>query len=57
MVPSVIKIGKEQLNMLAYADDIVLTLSVCAEYMYSTASRASCPDGVLVLCDFHKVVK
>jgi hypothetical protein len=25
MVPSGIKIGEEQLNMLAYADDIVLT--------------------------------
>jgi hypothetical protein len=26
MVPSGIKIGKEQLNILAYADDIVLVL-------------------------------
>jgi hypothetical protein len=25
--------------------------------MYSTASHASRPDGVLVLRDFHKVVK
>jgi hypothetical protein len=35
----------------------VLTLSVRAEYMYSVASRTSCPDGVLVLCNFYKVVK
>jgi hypothetical protein len=34
-----------------------LTLSVPAQYMYSAASHASRPDGVLVLCDFHKVVK
>jgi hypothetical protein len=34
-----------------------LTLSVRAEYMYSMASCASCPDGVLVLHNFHKVVK
>jgi hypothetical protein len=34
-----------------------LTLSVCAEYIYSTDSCTSCPDGVLILCNFHKVVK
>jgi hypothetical protein len=34
-----------------------LTLSARTEYMYSTVSHASCPDGVLVLCDIHKVVK
>jgi hypothetical protein len=34
-----------------------LTLSVPAEYMYSTASHASRPDGVLVLRNFQKVVK
>jgi hypothetical protein len=34
-----------------------LTLSARAEYMYSMASRTSCPDGVLVFRDFHKVVK
>jgi hypothetical protein len=34
-----------------------LTLSVHTEYTYSTASHASCPDGVLILCDFHKVLK
>jgi hypothetical protein len=28
MVPGCIKIGKEQLNTLAYADDIVLTHSL-----------------------------
>jgi hypothetical protein len=33
------------------------SLSARAEYMYSTASHASCPDGVLILCDFHKVIK
>jgi hypothetical protein len=27
------------------------------EYMYSAASLTSCPDGVLVLRIFHKVVK
>jgi hypothetical protein len=27
------------------------------EYIYSAASNASCPDGVLILCDFHKVLK
>jgi hypothetical protein len=36
---------------------IKLTLSVCAEYIYSAASHASCPDIVLILCDFHKVLK
>jgi hypothetical protein len=35
----------------------VLTLSACAEYIYSAASHASHPDGVLILRDFHKVVK
>jgi hypothetical protein len=35
----------------------LLALSACVEYMYSTASRASHPDRVLVLRDFHKVVK
>jgi hypothetical protein len=35
----------------------ILTLSICADYCYSAASHASCPDGVLVLCDFHKVLK
>jgi hypothetical protein len=35
----------------------VLTLSVPAQYMYSAASHTSLPDGVLVLRDFHKVVK
>jgi hypothetical protein len=35
----------------------ILTLSVPAEYMYSVASHASHPDGVLVLRNFHKVVK
>jgi hypothetical protein len=37
-----------------------LTLSAHAENMHSAASHASCPDGVLgvlVLRDFHKVVK
>jgi hypothetical protein len=34
-----------------------LTLLVPAEYMYSAASHASCSGGVLVLRDFHKVVK
>jgi hypothetical protein len=34
-----------------------LTLSVRAEYMYSVASHVSCPDGVLILRDFHKVLK
>jgi hypothetical protein len=34
-----------------------LTLSAHAEYMCSAASRTSCPDRVLVLRDFHKVVK
>jgi hypothetical protein len=34
-----------------------LTLSVCAEYIYSAASHASHPDGVLKLRAFHKVVK
>jgi hypothetical protein len=34
-----------------------LTLSVPAEYMYSAASHASCPDGALVIRDFYKVVK
>jgi hypothetical protein len=34
-----------------------LTLSVRAEYIYSTASRANSPDGVYILRDFHKVVK
>jgi hypothetical protein len=34
-----------------------LTLSARAEYMYSATSHASCPDGVLVLRYFHKVVK
>jgi hypothetical protein len=34
-----------------------LTLSVRVEYIYSTASHASCPDGVLVLRDFYKVLK
>jgi len=29
MVPSCIKIGKEQLNVLAYADDMVLILKKC----------------------------
>jgi hypothetical protein len=36
---------------------VILTLSACAEYMYSAASHTNCSDGVLVLCDFHKVVK
>jgi hypothetical protein len=27
------------------------------EYIYSAASHASRPDGVLILRDFHKVVK
>jgi hypothetical protein len=35
----------------------LLTLSARVEYMYSAASRTSCPDGVLVLRDFHKVIK
>jgi hypothetical protein len=34
-----------------------LTPFVRAEYIYSTASHASRPDRVLILCDFHKVVK
>jgi hypothetical protein len=35
----------------------VLTLYVRTEYIYSAASHASRPDGVLILRDFHKVVK
>jgi hypothetical protein len=38
-------------------DDDQLTHSARAEYMYSAASHASRPDGVLVLRNFHKVVK
>jgi hypothetical protein len=34
-----------------------LTLPVRAEYIYSAASHASRPDGVLILRDFRKVVK
>jgi hypothetical protein len=34
-----------------------LTFSVRAEYIYSAASHASCLDGVLILHDFHKVLK
>jgi hypothetical protein len=34
-----------------------LTLSVRTEYIYSTASLATSPDGVYILHDFHKVVK
>jgi hypothetical protein len=26
-------------------------------YIYSAASHASCPDGVLIFRDFHKVLK
>jgi hypothetical protein len=37
--------------------DSNLTLSVCAEYIYSTASHANRPDGVLILRNLHKVVK
>jgi hypothetical protein len=35
----------------------VLTLSVHMEYMYSAVSHASCPDKVLILRDFRKVLK
>jgi hypothetical protein len=31
--------------------------TLSARMGYSAASCASCPDGVLVLRDFHKVVK
>jgi hypothetical protein len=34
-----------------------LTLSVRAGYIYSAASKATSPDGVRILRDFHKVVK
>jgi hypothetical protein len=34
-----------------------LTLSIRTEYIYSAASHASCLDGVLILHDFHKVLK
>jgi hypothetical protein len=34
-----------------------LTISASAEYIYSAASHARRPDGVLILRDFHKVVK
>jgi hypothetical protein len=37
--------------------DTPLTLSDQAWYQYQAASRASCPDGVLVLRESHKVVK
>jgi hypothetical protein len=35
----------------------LITLSICAEYIYSVASQATSPDGVYILRDFHKVVK
>jgi len=34
-----------------------LTLPLRAAYKYSATSHASCPDGVLVLPDFHGLVK
>jgi hypothetical protein len=34
-----------------------LTLSDRAEYIYSATSHATSPDGVLVLHDFHNLVK
>jgi hypothetical protein len=37
--------------------DSNLTLSVCAEYIYSAISNASRCDEVLIVRDFHKVVK
>jgi hypothetical protein len=44
-------------NTVSSKLSLPLTLSVRAEYVYSAAPRASCPDGVLVLRDFRKVVK
>jgi hypothetical protein len=34
-----------------------LTLSFYVEYIYSAVSHATLPDGVLIIRDFHKVVK
>jgi hypothetical protein len=48
------------LVVLMFVVTTVLTLSVRAEYIYSAyfaVSRASCPDGVLILRNFHKVLK
>jgi hypothetical protein len=36
---------------------MLLTLPIRAEHTFSAASHASCPDGVLVLRDLHKVLK
>jgi hypothetical protein len=46
-----------EFSVHAQTNIMYLTLSVCAEYIYSVASHASCPDVVLILRDFHKVVK
>jgi hypothetical protein len=50
-------VGCEALDNGKGCTTVLLTLSVPAEYMYSAASHASRPDGVLVLRDFHNVVK
>jgi hypothetical protein len=42
--------------VLVYSHN-ALKLSVCAEYIFSAASHAGSPDGVLVLGDFHKILK
>jgi hypothetical protein len=39
------------------APAVLMQYMYCAQYMYSAASHAICPDAVLVLCDFHKFVK
>jgi hypothetical protein len=48
---------KAQMGSRDVALLFLLTLSIRAEYTYSAASHASCPDGVLKLRDFHKVLK
>jgi hypothetical protein len=41
MVPSGLKFGKEQLNVLAYADDLVLTFSRLMTYIYMSYRTAN----------------
>jgi hypothetical protein len=45
------------LNLPKYCFAVSLTLYVRTECIYSAASHASHPDGVLILRDFRKVLK
>jgi hypothetical protein len=53
----------EIFKIVSYLDGLLnnvcacLTLSVRTEYIYSVASHASRPDRVLILRNFHNVVK